>query len=129
MHLASQIIQTALVVIHHHPQRLQQRLLQIVPGRTILFNFILPVFHRRRIALGPATHIGEVVVDRGGEGSVGALDDEGGEGAEPEAGPEVALGGVDECDPAVIRTISWRIGSKREDIYHCCDLQRREGHD
>jgi hypothetical protein len=106
MHLASQIIETALVVVHHHPQTLQQRLLEVITGRTILLDLVLPILDRRRVTLGPAAHVGEVVVYRSGERAVGALDDEGGECAEAEAGAEVGLGGVDECYPAASKMYS-----------------------
>jgi hypothetical protein len=122
VHLASQIIETALVVVHHHPQTLQQRLLQIITSRTILLNLVFPVLDRRRVALGPAAHVGEVVIYRSGERAVGALDDEGGERAQAEAGAEVGLGSVDECYPAAKRMISVSVDSEAERAYHRCDL-------
>lgn len=105
--LARQIIQATLVIVQDDTQRPQQRLLQILARRTILFNLGLPVLERRRIAFRTATHVGQVVVYRCGKGTVGALDDEGGKSGEAEAGAEVALGGVDEGEPAVMGAISF----------------------
>lgn len=43
MDFAGEIVETALIVSNHDIQRPHQRLLQVIPARTVLVELVLPI--------------------------------------------------------------------------------------